>query len=448
MPVKSSWLLSRAIDTALPQRRIYIRTDKKTRYLSVGSKPQLVSALAIAALLGWTGFTTHAYVSRALDGHSEQTRLETMREAYEARLAASDNRQRNIEEQLQQANLRRDAVTERLSDKQARLVETANRLQAAEAELDVLRGEFEGLVNARREDMARIAALDSELAGMRDSLVQARTSEANIEDALESFTGAMDRVIAERDRANSDLSRLDGEVTRLGGELIQWQDRQERLLAQLEEAARISFDGLATIFDRSNLDVDRIMSQARRDYTGEGGPFEPLPAGSDSDSSADTAAGDARVAALMKDLEAVNLMRFAAERLPFGEPVYGGRRTSGFGVRADPKGRGKAMHAGLDIAAPRGTAIYTTADGIVTFAGRQHGYGIMVKIRHAFGFETVYAHLSRARVKVGQRVSRGDRIADMGSTGRSTGTHLHYEVRIDDEPVNPVKFIEAARDVL
>ena len=87
-------------------------------------------------------------------------------------------------------------------------------------------------------------------------------------------------------------------------------------------------------------------------------------------------------------------------------------------------------------------------DGVVTFAGRQRGYGRVVKIRHAFGFETFYAHNSRMRLKVGQRVSRGDRIADVGSTGRSTGNHVHYEIRIDNEPVNPVKFIKAARDVL
>ena len=94
------------------------------------------------------------------------------------------------------------------------------------------------------------------------------------------------------------------------------------------------------------------------------------------------------------------------------------------------------------------TPVYATADGIVTQAGRQRGYGRVVKIRHAFGFETVYAHLNRARVKVGQRVGRGDRIGDMGSTGRSTGNYVHYEIRIDNKPVNPVKFIEAARDVL
>ena len=106
------------------------------------------------------------------------------------------------------------------------------------------------------------------------------------------------------------------------------------------------------------------------------------------------------------------------------------------------------MHNGMDFAAPRGTPIYAGGDGVVSFSGRQSGYGIVVKIRHAFGFETVYAHLSKSRVKVGQRVERGERIADMGSTGRSTGSHLHYEIRIDGKPVNPNKFIKAARNVL
>ena len=84
---------------------------------------------------------------------------------------------------------------------------------------------------------------------------------------------------------------------------------------------------------------------------------------------------------------------------------------------------------------------------MVTFAGRQSGYGNLIKIKHEFGIETRYAHLSRIRVKVGQRVSRGDRIGDMGNTGRSTGTHLHYEVRVGGKAVNPMTYIKAARNV-
>ena len=105
------------------------------------------------------------------------------------------------------------------------------------------------------------------------------------------------------------------------------------------------------------------------------------------------------------------------------------------------------MHAGIDLAAPVGTTILSTADGVVTDAGRESGYGNVVRVRHEFGFETVYAHLSKIRVKVGQQVSRGVQIGDMGSTGRSTGSHLHYEVRVNGKPQNPMTYLEAAKDV-
>jgi murein DD-endopeptidase MepM/ murein hydrolase activator NlpD len=123
------------------------------------------------------------------------------------------------------------------------------------------------------------------------------------------------------------------------------------------------------------------------------------------------------------------------------------RFTSGFGNRRDPKGRGRRMHAGVDLAGPRGTAIFATADGVVESAEYESGYGNVVRIRHEFGFETVYAHQSKLRVKPGQKVSRGDRIGDMGSTGRSTGVHLHYEVHLNGRPVNPMPYLEAARHV-
>ncbi|MCL4105266.1 UNVERIFIED_CONTAM: hypothetical protein GTU68_055397 [Idotea baltica] len=105
------------------------------------------------------------------------------------------------------------------------------------------------------------------------------------------------------------------------------------------------------------------------------------------------------------------------------------------------------MHNGTDFAAPHGTDIFSTADGVITHAGWQSGYGKLIKIRHEFGIETRYAHLSNIRVKVGQRVSRGQIIGDMGNTGRSTGTHLHYEIRVNGKPMNPMTYIKAANNV-
>lgn len=121
--------------------------------------------------------------------------------------------------------------------------------------------------------------------------------------------------------------------------------------------------------------------------------------------------------------------------------------TSGFGVRADPFRHSAAMHAGIDLSGPIGTPIYATADGVVSKAGWGNGYGNMVQISHGAGMETRYGHMSRLLVASNTRVRRGQLIGLMGSTGRSTGSHLHYEVRIDGRAVNPVPYLRSAEYV-
>ncbi|OHB33987.1 MAG: hypothetical protein A2X84_04550 [Desulfuromonadaceae bacterium GWC2_58_13] len=125
---------------------------------------------------------------------------------------------------------------------------------------------------------------------------------------------------------------------------------------------------------------------------------------------------------------------------PKGWPTRGWK-TSGFGMRKSPfTGRPK-MHEGLDIAARTGTSVSATADGIVSQAETAPGYGKLVVIDHGYGFKTFYGHNSKIHVKVGQRVKRGDRIASVGSTGSSTGSHVHYEVRRNNVPLNPKKYL-------
>ena len=150
-----------------------------------------------------------------------------------------------------------------------------------------------------------------------------------------------------------------------------------------------------------------------------------------------------RVNQILDQLDRINLYRLAVDRVPLAMPLQDTfRYTSGFGPRW---GR---MHEGTDMAAPIGTPVYATADGVVTFAGWMSGYGRIIKVQHDFGIETRYPHLNAMRVEVGQRVSRGDRIGDVGNSGRSTGPHLHYEVRVDGEAMNPMIYIRAGQDVL
>ena len=134
----------------------------------------------------------------------------------------------------------------------------------------------------------------------------------------------------------------------------------------------------------------------------------------------------------------------SAIAVPSSKPVNTATFTSGYGVRSDPFRGSAAMHAGIDLAGPYGTPVYATADGVVEKAEWSGGYGNMVEIDHGKGLETRFGHLSRILVHDGQKVTRGMLIALMGSTGRSTGSHLHYEVRIDGRAVNPIPFLQSA----
>lgn len=138
-----------------------------------------------------------------------------------------------------------------------------------------------------------------------------------------------------------------------------------------------------------------------------------------------------------------DLLRLSS--VPNGLPVNG-YITAGFGIRHNPfSGEGRESHEGLDVAVDHGTPVMATADGLVVHAGPHAGYGNLVILYHSNGVTTRYGHLSRVTVEQGQRVKRGDQIGHAGSTGRSTGPHVHYEVRENDQPVDPMRFVGQAR---
>ncbi|MEN3972970.1 M23 family metallopeptidase [Sphingomicrobium sp. XHP0235] len=174
------------------------------------------------------------------------------------------------------------------------------------------------------------------------------------------------------------------------------------------------------------------LGVADRVETGQGGPFE----------AADS--GDKTFAKLFKNWKRLDNLADGAIAVPSAKPVEAARLTSSYGTRNDPFKNRRARHAGIDLAGPIGTPILATADGVVKRAGRNSGgYGNLVEVDHGNGIITRYAHMSKIDVRAGDRVSRGQPVGKMGSTGRSTGSHLHYEVRIDGRSVNPIPFMES-----
>ena len=209
-----------------------------------------------------------------------------------------------------------------------------------------------------------------------------------------------------------------------------------RPLARADQAVSAQAVATTQIFDARYARTASALRERGinpRRVLAEGGPFEPV------------SAGDATFKQLFTSWKKLDNLADGAIAVPSDKPVKTAAFTSGYGVRSDPfKGRA-AMHAGIDLAGPIGTPIYATADGTVVDAGfNSGGYGNLVKLDHGRGIETRYGHMSAILVRAGQRVTRGQVIGRMGSTGRSTGSHLHYEVRIDSRAVNPIPFMKSS----
>ncbi|MGB7834234.1 MAG: M23 family metallopeptidase [Xanthobacteraceae bacterium] len=218
-------------------------------------------------------------------------------------------------------------------------------------------------------------------------------------------------------------------LARLYESLDRVEARQSALLATLEE----NFEGKARRMRSALGDIG--VRVGKQDATG--GPFVPVRAPTD-------ASFERQVARIHQARAHVEHLTRTLAMVPVRKPVEGELdESSGFGVRSDPFLGRPAMHTGIDFRGDSGDPVHATAAGTVVEAGWSGGYGRMVEIDHGSGFSTRYGHLSKIDVKVGQSIKIGQVIGEIGSTGRSTGPHLHYETRIDGEAVNPQKFLRA-----
>ncbi len=212
---------------------------------------------------------------------------------------------------------------------------------------------------------------------------------------------------------------------------------QERMVSQAEIFAKTRAERLRLAFRLAGLNPASFAG---------GGQSGPL-AGKDAKALSVVLGVDEdfaeRISNAANDLSDMRGLQRNSERIPFGRPTIGTRTTSGFGVRFDPFNRTPRFHQGQDFSGAYLTPIYATAPGVVSFVGVRSGYGNCVEIDHGGGFKTRYAHLAAFAVRAGQRVAVDQRIASMGNTGRSTGTHLHYEIWQNSRPQNPSRFLKA-----
>lgn len=425
------------LERVFPERRVFLRSDTDTRFIRFRPATQLVAFAGASAVIAWTIVATAILLMDSIGSGNYREQARRDQETYEMRLNALESQRDARAHEAAAAQERFNSALEQVSAMQSELLSAETRLRELETGIDVIQATLRRTMNERDSARAQGAKLAKALQE-KGGAAGPESAGAGGEGLLGVLTATLDETARERDRIGKQALEAKGKADEMARELALTRDRNDQIFRQLENAMSVSVEPLDKMFRKVGLDPEAMIDTVRKGYSGFGGPSLPL---------AFTTRGEApspdvmRAGRILDRLDELNLYRIAVQKAPFGMPVKARfRYTSPFGMRW---GR---MHKGIDMAAPRGTAIYAPADGVVTHAGWSSGYGRLVKIKHAFGLETRYGHMSRIRVKKGQRVSRGDRIGDMGSTGRSTGPHLHYEIRVDGKAINPMIYIKAAKN--
>ena len=445
MFTRLAYRLNLTLDRYFPEQRLFLKSDLATRFIRLRPTTQAIGATLGVLVLGWTIFATAILLMDFINSGSSRDQIRRQTALYEERLTAlSDDRDLRVAEAAG-AQDRFNLALAQVSAMQERLLASEDGRRELETGIDVIQNTLRRTIKereqARTEAMRLTAALSTQTGVTRTDFGRIRDTELT----LDLVTSALSDTASDRDAKALDVAKAEAATDDLARRKAELEARNSVIFAKLEEALTISVEPLDKMFRDAGLNPDQLLDAVRSGYSGQGGPLSPI---SLSTMGLSGSPDETRANAILAGLDNLNLYRLAAYRVPLGQPVHTSVRfTSGFGYRNDPINGSGRKHEGQDMAGDYGTAIFAPADGTVTYAGWEGAYGRLIKIQHAFGIETRYGHLSQIRVDVGQKVSRGDRIGDMGNSGRSTGTHLHYEVRLSGSAVNPMTFIRAANNV-
>lgn len=482
-------LLERAwawIHATFPERQIYIRSEGRVQFFTFAPPLQATLAGLSLIFLGWVAFASVNVIFKDRIIAAKDHRYQEMTSAYENRVADLQMSYDELNGALVSAEDRFKATADEFQAKQSSIAKLLNRKMAMDATLASLPAGV-GIPVSRDADVsdsdsapgnpaadtagsqnAAVGPVPAQ-AGQTPEFKSGGSSELNVSpqmpapqprtakpmrasfldlgDAMERlgalFRSTTDRPVSAKALNQPVLRQLayqEARVRRLSAS-------ENALLLKTEAQLEQRIYSLQTVMRTAGIDPDNFEREVES-QSGVGGPLIPIQS-VHIDGIADQAFAAAYTNALGQMQQLVELFS-GIRHVPLTTPVHGASYeiTSGFGARVDPFTRHLAFHSGIDFAGPWGSTVEATAPGVVDFAGPRGGYGNMVEIDHGFGIKTRYGHLSSILVQVGAKVNKGSPIGRLGSTGRSTGPHVHYEVWFADVVRDPSRFIEAGRHVL
>ncbi|MFP6746168.1 MAG: peptidoglycan DD-metalloendopeptidase family protein [Alphaproteobacteria bacterium] len=468
--------VARLLGQWYPERQIIFRSRGEVSLLTLGRKSQIGLSLVGLSLLGWLTYaslgiylnlniiaTKDVHIARMVGAHDRlNADMRAVESKYRKITANLENNQKLLGDLLRQrasldrvrkellrelgqtqeqrdlamnrngklqahlsnleANLRR--TLEQSDDLQSNLSQVSNKLASTESEKETVRRER--------------AALATNLDTMRDNLSGLRVARKTLHQDLQSSEQMVARLTDQRNLAVSTNHALNQRIASLEDRLEQLHLSQRTLVGNIHDRTDANISELESVVQITGLDLNKLLKRAEKKQNAVGGPL--LATANENQTTGE-------LGLLENRLTRWSALNAVLERLPITPPVDAFSISSRYGQRRDPFTKRRAFHGGVDLAGVRRTRVYATSPGVVTYVGWKGPYGRLVEIDHGLGLRTRYGHLQKILVKRGQKVDFRHKIGLMGSSGRSTGSHVHYEVLFDRKPLDPMKFLKAGRYV-
>ena len=414
-----------------PDRQLHLRTDGRVSFFRLSHGLQL-TILALFLVTGaWMTFASVSYMLNDKVIAAKDAQIASAHLAYRSLLgevAEYQNKFTGITQDLEENHAMMLGLVEQNASLQQNLKSVATQLTSTEHE--------KRHVIAVREDLKeQLAEIDNKMSSLS-------TRNYTLKDNLDSTELDLQTALAERNKALFESTRMRRNIKNLEVRLVNLQKAEEDSVKRLTQRTTDYIGTMEKVIKLTGLKVKRLLIADNSLPRGQGGPFievkpDDLPAN--------------RLKANLSNLDSYlrqsEGLQGIMAKLPLAAPMNSFYITSGFGKRRDPINKRWAAHYGVDMGNVFKSPVYATAPGAVTYAGWKGKYGKLVEISHGAGLKTRFGHLNNILVKKGQKIKFRDKIGLMGSTGRSTGAHLHYEVLFKNRYKNPMKFIKAGRYV-
>ena len=419
------------IDRLFPERQFHLRTGGKVSFARVTQRAQILVACALLLAGGWTVFATITYVRHDAVLSAKNNEIAKSRFAY-----------RNLLGEVTDYQKKFITITGDLEDNHALMLGLVEKNATLQQNLTSVSKQLTFTKSERKKVTDAREALMEELVGIEERMRKMASRNFSLTDNLNTIEADLQSALVERNQALFEGTRMRRRIKNLEVRLTDLQETEELAVQRLTDSTTTYIGTMEKVVKLAGLDLKRLLKSHNHKPSGQGGPFFAI--------SPDDLPGKQLKANLINldtQLSRWEALQGAMQRIPLAPPLNSFYITSKFGKRRDPINRRWAAHYGIDMGNGFKSAVYATAPGVVTYAGWKGKYGKLVEIDHGAGLKTRYGHLNRFFVKKGEKVKFHKKIGLLGSTGRSTGAHLHYEVVFRGRAKNPMKFIRAGRYV-